>query len=164
MSILVAPMRPEHAPAVRAIYQSGLDDGDASFEVTAPAWSDFDAAHRADLRYVALSDEAVVGWLACAPVSARAAYAGVVEHSVYVDPAARGSGVGRTLLAVLLDATTAAGVWMVQSALFPENAASLALHRRMGFRVVGRRERIARRDGRWRDTVLLEWRNPRIDG
>jgi phosphinothricin acetyltransferase len=162
VTIIVAPMLAAHADAVLAIYQAGLDDGDASFQTTVPSWPQFDATHRPDLRFVALREGIVVGWVACAPVSTRSAYAGVVEHSVYVDPPARGSGVGHALLTTLLDATTAAGVWTVQGALFPQNAASVALHERLGFRVVGIRERIGRQDGRWRDTVLLEWRNPAI--
>ncbi len=162
MTITVLPMHAEHAAAVLRIYQAGLDEGDASFESVAPAWPEFDVTHRPDLRFVALLDRQVTGWIACSAVSARAAYRGVVEHSVYVDPADRRSGVGRTLLRVLLDETAAADVWTVQCSLFPENRASIALHERMGFRIVGRRERIGRHDGRWRDTLLLEWRNPAI--
>ncbi|MFE2140817.1 GNAT family N-acetyltransferase, partial [Streptomyces sp. NPDC059456] len=102
----------------------------------------------------------VLGWAAVVPVSDRCAYAGVVEHSVYVHPGARGRGVGLALLTALLASADAAGIWTVQSGIFPENTASLALHRRAGFRVVGTRERIGRRDGRWRDVVLVERRSP----
>lgn len=162
MTITVEPMRGAHGAAVLRIYQAGLDQGDASFEIAAPAWSQFDASHRPDLRFVAIRDGWVTGWVACSPVSTRSAYRGVVEHSVYVDPAGRGSGVGRALLGALLNAATAADVWTVQSSLFPENVASLVFHERLGFRVVGRRDRIGWHAGRWRDTLLVEWRNPAI--
>jgi phosphinothricin acetyltransferase len=104
----------------------------------------------------------VIGWVAVTPVSIREAYAGVVEHSVYVASRARGHGVGAALLDALIASTEEAGIWMIQSSIFPENAASLALHRRAGFRVVGTRERIARHHGRWRDTVLVERRSPAL--
>ena len=162
MTVTVESMRAVHGAAVLRIYQAGLDEGDASFETTAPTWPQFDASHRPDLRFVAIRDRRITGWIACSPVSTRSAYRGVVEHSVYVDPAGRRSGVGRALLVALLNATTAAEVWTVQSSLFPENLASLVLHERLGFRVVGRRERIGRHAGRWRDTLLVEWRNPGI--
>lgn len=160
MTITVVRMRAAHGAAVLRIYQAGLDEGDASFESAAPAWPQFDAAHRPDLRFVAIRAREVAGWVACSPVSTRAAYSGVVEHSVYVEPAGRRSGIGRALLVAVLNAATAADVWTVQSSLFPENQASLVLHERLGFRVVGRRDRIGRQAGRWRDTLLVEWRNP----
>ncbi|WP_238011936.1 GNAT family N-acetyltransferase [Dactylosporangium sp. AC04546] len=150
------------APAVLAIYQQGLDTGMASFEVTAPTWEAFDAGRLPEHRFVAVVDGAVAGWVAVSRVSARAVYAGVVEHSVYVSPAARGRGVALGLMRALIDSTEQAGVWTIQSAVFPENTASLALHARVGFRVVGTRDRIARRDGEWRDVVLLERRSPKI--
>ena len=162
MTITVEPMRDAHSAAVLGIYQAGLDEGDASFEITAPAWPQFDVSHRPDLRFVAIRDRRVAGWVACSPVSSRSAYRGVVEHSVYVEPAGRRSGIGRALLVAVLNAATAADVWTVQSSLFPENQASLVLHERLGFRVVGRRDRIGRQAGRWRDTLLVEWRNPAI--
>ncbi|GAA4249501.1 GNAT family N-acetyltransferase [Dactylosporangium darangshiense] len=154
------------AEAVLAIYQAGMDSGDASFEHTAPDWAAFDAGRLPGHRFVAV-DEAgtVLGWVAVSPVSARAVYAGVVEHSVYVDAAAQGRGVGRALLDALIASTEADGIWTIQSGVFPENGASLALHRAAGFRVVGVRERVGRhstQDNRWRDVVLLERRSPRI--
>jgi L-amino acid N-acyltransferase YncA len=151
------------ADAVLGIYQSGLDSGHASFEVRAPQWSTFDAAHLGEHRFVATdAGGAVLGWVAVSPVSARAVYAGVVEHSVYVDPAARGRGVGRELMAALIASTEAAGIWTIQSGVFPENTASLALHRAMGFRVIGTREQVGRHHGRWRDVVLLERRSSHL--
>ena len=154
------PMVPDDAAAVLAIYQAALDGGDASFETTAPDWAGFDAGRLPGHRWVAEAGGAVLGWVAVSPVSPRPVYAGVVEHSVYVDAAAQGRGVGRALLQRLFTSTEAAGVWTVQSGVFPENRASLALHRRTGFRVIGTRERVGRHHGRWRDVVLLERRSP----
>ncbi|MEH0935513.1 GNAT family N-acetyltransferase [Micromonospora psammae] len=157
----VRPMVPDDAEQVLAIYQAGLDGGDASFETTAPTWAAFDAGRLPAHRLVAVEgDHTVRGWAAVSPTSARAVYAGVVEHSVYVDPAARGRGVAGLLLDALIASTEAAGIWTIQSGVFPENTASLTLHRRAGFRVIGVRERIGRHHGRWRDVVLLERRSP----
>jgi L-amino acid N-acyltransferase YncA len=156
-------MTTDDAVAVLAIYQAGLDSGDASFETAAPDWAAFDAGRLPEHRLVAVDDSgAILGWAAVTPVSKRPVYAGVVEHSVYVDPSAQGRGVGRTLLEALIASTEAAGVWTIQSAVFPENSASIALHERAGFRRVGFRERIARHGDRWRDTILLERRSPLI--
>ncbi|MEJ3742576.1 N-acetyltransferase family protein [Actinomycetes bacterium KLBMP 9797] len=162
----IRPMHEGDADAVLAIYQAGLDTGHASFETVAPSWAAFDASRLPDHRYVAVDDDGVVvGWVAVCAVSSRRVYAGVVEHSLYVDPAARGRGVGRALLAALITATETAGIWTIQSGVFPENTASLALHERAGFRVVGVRERVGRHaahDGRWRDVVFIERRSPLI--
>ncbi|SCG74658.1 GNAT family N-acetyltransferase [Micromonospora coxensis] len=159
--VTVRPMTAADAERVLAIYQAGLDGGDASFETVAPTWAAFDAGRHAAHRLVAVdADDTVLGWVAVSPTSARPVYAGVVEHSVYVDPAARGRGVAALLLDALIAATEAAGIWTIQSGIFPENTASLALHRRAGFRVVGTRERVGRHHGRWRDVVLLERRSP----
>ncbi|WP_211360288.1 GNAT family N-acetyltransferase [Actinocorallia herbida] len=150
-----------HAPEVLAIYQVGIEEGDATFETAAPTWPEFDAARLPEHRLVALApDDRVLGWAAVSPVSDRCAYAGVVEHSVYVSPDARGRGVGRALLNALLASTGAAGIWTVQSGIFPENTASLTLHEHAGFRVVGTRERLGHHHGRWRDVVLVEHRTP----
>ncbi|MGW1060790.1 N-acetyltransferase family protein [Micromonospora rubida] len=162
--ITVRPMTADDTERVLAIYQVGLDGGDASFETTAPTWAAFDAGRLPDHRLVAVDGhDTVLGWIAVSPTSTRAVYAGVVEHSVYVDPAARGRGVARVLLDALIASTETAGIWTIQSGVFPENAASLILHERAGFRVVGVRERVGRRHGRWRDVVLLERRSPVID-
>jgi L-amino acid N-acyltransferase YncA len=152
-----------HAAAVLRIYQAGIDSGNATFETVAPSWNDFDTRFRPDVRFVALSSaESVLGWVALSPVSARRAYAGVAEVSVYVAPDAAGRGVGRALMAEAIEASEAAGIWTLQAGIFPENTASLALHRAVGFRTVGIRERIGRRDGRWRDVVLLERRSAKV--
>ncbi|MFC7922145.1 GNAT family N-acetyltransferase [Streptomyces cinereoruber] len=156
-------MRPEHADRVLEIYRLGIATGHATFETTAPTWPEFDASRLPDHRLVAVDRTGeVVGWTAVTPVSDRCAYAGVVEHSVYVHPDARGRGVGRALLTALLASTDAAGVWTVQSGVFPENTASLALHHRAGFRTVGVRERLGRHHGTWRDVILLERRSPAV--
>jgi phosphinothricin acetyltransferase len=160
--IAVRAMTPGDADAVLRIYQAGIDGGLASFETTVPPWEVFDAAKLPGHRFVAELGGAVAGWAAVCQVSARAVYAGVVEHSVYVDPAAQGRGVGLTLLEALLASTDAAGIWTVQSAVFPDNTASLRLHQHAGFRVIGTRERISRRRGRWCDTVLIERRSPLV--
>jgi L-amino acid N-acyltransferase YncA len=158
--VRIEAMTGAHAASVLAIYQAGIDEGNATFETRAPGWEEFTATRLARHRYVAVTGTGVQGWVAASPVSARLAYGGVVEHSLYVHPDARGQGIGRALLEALIASTEAAGIWTIQSSIFPENAASAALHRAAGFRVVGTRERIARHHGRWRDTVLIERRSP----
>ncbi|MFE2910985.1 GNAT family N-acetyltransferase [Kitasatospora indigofera] len=156
-------MTAAHAPQVLSIYRAGIDEGNATFETEAPAWEAFDAGKLPAHRHVAVEPGGrVLGWVAASRVSDRCAYAGVVEHSVYVHPDARGRGVARALLEALIHSTQAAGIWTVQSGIFPENTASLALHRRAGFRVIGTRERIGRHHGVWRDVVLVERRSPVI--
>jgi L-amino acid N-acyltransferase YncA len=150
-------MTAEHAAGVLAVYQAGLDSGNASFETEAPGWPQWDSHHLAAHRFVALAPD-VVGWIAATPVSSRRVYAGVLEHSVYVRPDQQGHGVGRALLAAYIESTEAAGVWTLQSGIFPENVGSLALHARAGFRTVGRRERLGQHHGHWRDVILIERR------
>ncbi|MFJ6784361.1 GNAT family N-acetyltransferase [Streptomyces yangpuensis] len=158
--VRIAALLPEHAEQVLAIYQAGIDEGNATFETRAPEWTAFDKAKLPGHRFVALDgDGRVLGWVAASAVSDRCAYTGVVEHSVYVHPDARGRGVARTLLDSLIASTEEAGVWTIQSGIFPENTASLALHERAGFRIIGTRERIGRHHGAWRDVVLLERRS-----
>ena len=158
--IILRPMRERDWPAVSAIYAAGIATGNATFEAEPPSWSDFDSSRLADHRYVAVTaDDVVTGWVAVSPTSARAVYRGVVEHSIYADPAHARRGIGRALLGKLIESTEHAGIWTIQSGVFPENTASLTLHSRAGFRVVGIRERVGRRDGIWRDVVLLERRS-----
>jgi phosphinothricin acetyltransferase len=153
-------MRASDASQVLAIYQDGLAGGNASFETAAPDWSRWDATHLHDHRHVYVDDSGqVLGWVALAPVSGRSVYAGVAEVSIYVDAEARGRGVGAALLGAVIDSSEAAGIWTLQTGIFPENVASLALHQRAGFRVVGIRERIGRHHRRWRDVVFLERRS-----
>jgi L-amino acid N-acyltransferase YncA len=146
-------------PAVADIYWDGMRSGLATFETEVPPWEAWDANHFPDHRLVADLLGDVVGWAALSPASRRRCYAGVAENSVYVAAGARGLGIGRQLLEALIVGAEAAGIWTIQTSIFPENRASLALHERCGFRVVGTRERIAKRDGVWRDTVFLERRN-----
>jgi L-amino acid N-acyltransferase YncA len=145
--------------AVADIYWDGMRDGLATFETEVPTWERWDERHLPGQRLVAELLGEVVGWAALSPASQRRCYAGVVENSVYVAEHVRGRGVGRTLLEALIAQSEGAGIWMIQTSIFPENRASLALHERCGFRVVGTRERIAKRDGVWRDTVFLERRS-----
>ncbi len=147
-------------PAIARIYAEGIATGDATFETKVPSWDAWDASHLPAPRLVAEDDGAVVGWIAVSPVSRRDVYRGVVEHSVYVADAARGKGVGRALLAALVEEAPSHGIWMIQTSIFEQNAATVALHAAAGFRVVGRRERIAQLGGEWRDTLLLELRLP----
>ncbi|MEV4524909.1 N-acetyltransferase family protein [Streptosporangium sp. NPDC049304] len=159
-------MTARHGAQVLDIYRLGIDEGQATFETTVPAWEHFLAAKLPGHSHVAVDTDGdtdgdrVLGWVAATAVSDRCAYAGVVEHSVYVHPEARGRGVGSALLAALIASTEAAGIWTIQSGVFPENTASLALHARAGFRVIGTRERIGRHHGVWRDVVLIERRSP----
>lgn len=145
--------------AVREIYLDGIATGQATFERSAPEWERWDAGHLRCCRLVARDGDAVLGWAALAPVSGRAVYAGVAEVSVYVSTGARGRGVGLLLLNALVAESERNGIWTLQGSIFPENLASIALHRKAGFRVVGTRERIGCMDGRWRDTVLMERRS-----
>jgi phosphinothricin acetyltransferase len=153
------------ADAVLRIYQVGLDTGEASFETVAPSWATFDRGRLPGHRFVAEDKGTVVGWVAISPVSSRTVYAGVVEHSVYVDPTAQRRGIGQTLLSALVESTEAAGIWTIQSGVFPENAASLRLHEKAGFRVIGIRHhvgRVQRPGGAWRDVALVERRSDRV--
>ena len=160
---LIRPMTATHWPSVSEIYAAGIATGNATFDTAVPDWTAFDEAKLAAHRHVALdADGAVLGWVAASAVSNRPVYSGVVEHSVYVHPHAAGGGVGRALLAALIESTEAAGIWTIQSGIFPENTASLALHARAGFRVVGLRERLGLHDGRWRDVILLERRSTSV--
>jgi L-amino acid N-acyltransferase YncA len=161
-AVLIEPMTDGHADAVLAIYQAGVDEGNATFETRVPAWEAFSAARLPHHRFVASDRSLVLGWVAVAAVSRRRVYAGVVEHSVYVDPDARGRGIGRQLLEVLISSTGSAGIWTIQSSIFPENIASLRLHTAAGFRKIGVRERIAQHHGRWRDVILIERRSRAI--
>ena len=153
----------EDWPDVKAIYEEGIASGDATFERAAPPWPDWDAAHLSSCRIVALSgDGRMVGWAALSPVSSRCVYTGVAEVSVYVTSSARGRGVGTRLLTTLVERSEANGLWTLQAGIFPENTASVTLHERCGFRIVGRRERLGQMGGRWRDVLLLERRSARV--
>lgn len=158
-NVAMRAMAPGDWSQVERIYSEGIATGEATFETSTPSWTTWDANHRDDLRFVATLDGRIVGWVAAGPVSARACYFGVVEHSVYVAADQRGRGIGGVLLDRLISGSRDAGVWTIQSGIFPENEASLALHRSRGFRVVGRRERIAKLHGIWRDVIMIERRD-----
>ncbi len=157
-AIAIRELTRDDWPAVARIYANGLETGLASFETGVPSWTEWDAGHRTAPRLAAEIEGHVAGWTAVTPVSQRSCYAGVVEHSVYVDEALRGRGIGRVLLLRLLEEAAGHGIWTIQTSIMAENSASRRLHESVGFRVVGRRERIAQRDGRWHDTILLEHR------
>jgi len=160
--VQVEPLTSAHWPAVARIYAEGIAGRNATFETEVPDWEQWDASHLAEHRFAATEDDAVLGFAALSPVSDRCVYGGVVENSVYVAANAQGRGVGRALLTALVEATEAAGIWTIQSGIFPENAASLRLHEALGFRVVGRRERLGKLDGVWRDVLLVERRSPDV--
>ena len=144
---------------VKSIYLEGIATGVATFETEAPTREQWNASHFSPARLVAYQGDELVGWAALSPVSQRCVYGGVAEVSVYVARSARHSGVGRKLLCALIDESEQNGIWTLQAGMFPENTGSLALHRSCGFREVGRRERIGRLNGVWRDTILLERRS-----
>ncbi len=162
MDTAIEPMRPADWPRVREIYLEGIATGHATFEVTAPSWEDWDAGHLPFARLVARRGEEIAGWAAVSPVSQRCVYGGVAEVSVYVSSASRGAGVGHALLRALIEASEQNGIWTLQAGIFPENSASIRLHLACGFREVGRRERIGKLNGVWRDTILLERRSRTI--
>ncbi|MGW0810605.1 GNAT family N-acetyltransferase [Nonomuraea sp. NPDC002799] len=160
----IRPMRESDAAEVLAIYQAGLDTGQASFETTAPSWEGFTASRLPHLRYVATDGDSgeVLGWVAASAVSSRPVYVGVVEHSIYVHPGCQAHGIGKALLSAFIAASEDAGMWTIQSGIFPENAVSLCLHQALGFRVVGTRERVGQHCGRWWDVLFIERRSTSV--
>ncbi|HKQ77093.1 MAG TPA: GNAT family N-acetyltransferase [Blastocatellia bacterium] len=159
MDFVIDSMQPGDWELVRAIYHEGIATGQATFETETPDWESWNAGHLPQCRLVARNGDGLLGWAALSPVSKREVYAGVAEVSVYVGASARGRGVGGALMLALIEASERRRIWTLQSSIFPENHASIALHLKHGFREVGRRERIARRNDAWRDTVLLERRS-----
>jgi L-amino acid N-acyltransferase YncA len=158
----IEPMQPQQWQQVAAIYQEGIATGQATFEMAVPSFEHWDRNHLRIARFIAGQGGNIVGWAALSPVSQRQVYAGVAEVSVYVAAASRGFGVGRRLLEALIDESERNGIWTLQAGIFPENPASIALHLACGFREVGRRERIGKMNGQWRDTLLFERRSSRI--
>jgi L-amino acid N-acyltransferase YncA len=157
--LTIREMHRDDWPFVRGIYRAGIATGHATFETVAPPWQHWNRSHLPRHRIVAIVDGEVVGWAALSAVSDRCVYGGVAENSIYVHPEQQGRGVGRAVLSALLESSERGGIWTVQTGIFPENTASLALHERCGFRVVGTRHRIGQLNGIWRDTVFLERRS-----
>ncbi|HEY3202100.1 MAG TPA: GNAT family N-acetyltransferase [Thermoanaerobaculia bacterium] len=160
--IALDAMTPDDWAEVRRIYGEGIATGNATMETEPPLWEAWDKTHRSDCRLVARSGEKVLGWAALSPVSERCVYGGVAEVSVYVSSEAQGRGIGKVLLQRLIRASEDAGIWTLQAGIFPENAASIAIHERCGFRLVGVRERLGKLHGIWRDVALLERRSDRV--
>jgi L-amino acid N-acyltransferase YncA len=160
--ISVAPMRPADWDRVREIYLDGIATGNATFEASAPDWAHWDAGHLSTCRLIARIADGIAGWAALSPVSGRCVYAGVAEVSVYVAAEARGLGIGKALLSELVNSSEREGIWTLQAGIFAENTASIQLHERCGFRVVGVREKLGAMNGRWRDVVLLERRSATV--
>lgn len=158
----IIPLLPDHWEAVKKIYEEGIATGNATFQTTAPTWEEWDTAHVAKPRLVAVDNNKVLGWAAITPVSGRCVYAGVGEVSVYVGIHARGKGVGKQLLLALIEESERENFWTLQAGVFPENLASLAIHQASGFRIIGTREKIGKMNGVWRDTVLLEKRSDKV--
>jgi L-amino acid N-acyltransferase YncA len=161
--VTVEPLRPEHWEEVARIYADGIATGNATFETDVPSWESWDRSHLPEHRLVATQEGRVVGWVAVSPVSDRCVYGGVVENSVYVDESLRGRGIGRRLLDALVESTEAAGIWTIQTGIFPENVESVRLHERVGFEVVGTRKRLGKLNGTWRDVLLMERRSPVVN-
>jgi L-amino acid N-acyltransferase YncA len=159
MNFTIDAMRGDDWDAVRGIYQEGLATGNASFETEAPGWDAWNAKYHAHSRLVARAEGRVVGWAALAAVSPRACYAGVAEVSVYITDGFRGRGVGNKLLTALIASAEQNGIWTLYGHTFVENEASLRLQTACGFRVIGRRERIGKLNGVWRDTIMTERRS-----
>ena len=161
--VAIAALVPGDWDDVARIYAEGIETRLATFETEVPTWEARDRAHLAEHRFMAREDGRAAGWAALAAVSSRCVYAGVAEVSVYVAAAARGHGIGTALLTALVASSEAGGVWTLEAGILPENEASVRMHERCGFRVVGRRERLGRMDGEWRDVLLLE-RRSRVAG
>src|SRR5580658_7554819 len=155
----ITVLLPEHWPSVSTIYEQGIATGQATFQTDSPTWEEWDAAHLTHSRLVALEGDTVIGWAALTPVSGRCVYAGVAEVSVYIAPGHRGQKVGQILLRALIASSEQHELWTLQSSIFPENHASVHIHEKCGFRLVGYREKIGRQHGIWRNTVILERRS-----
>ena len=162
MDYQIAFVQPEDWIAVREIYREGITSGNATFETELPDWKKWDGNHRQDCRLLAQKGKQILGWAALSPVSARLVYSGVAEVSVYVAAAARANGVGKALLKALVEESERHGVWTLQAGIFPENVASVAIHKACGFREVGVRRRIGKMGDTWRDVLLLERRSSRV--
>ena len=167
MSIQITKMQPKHWQDVSRIYAEGIATGNATFQKDLPSWEEWDSSHLQNCRFIATNviantEGVIIGWAALTPVSGRCVYAGVAEVSVYVTPQYCGQGIGKMLMQQLIEASEGDGLWTLQAGIFPENTGSLRLHQSVGFRQIGRRERIGKMDGVWRDTLLLERRSEKV--
>ena len=158
----IIALLPEHWPGVKTIYEQGVATGQATFQTDSPTWEQWNASHLPHSRLVALRDNTVIGWAALTPVSGRCVYAGVAEVSVYIAPGYRGQKVGQTLLRALINSSEQHNLWTLQSSIFPENEASVHIHEKCGFRLVGYRDKIGQQHGIWRNTVILERRSTTV--
>lgn len=160
--VKIIPMLQEHWPEVSHIYMQGIATRNATFETKCPDWTTWDSAHRADCRLVAVTDNTVAGWAALLPISGRSVYSGVAEVSVYIHDEFRGLGIGNLLLEALVNESEKHGVWTLQAGIYPENVASLQIHKKNGFRIVGARNRIGKMGETWRDVLLMERRSKKV--
>jgi L-amino acid N-acyltransferase YncA len=159
MDFIIEKMKTEDWPTVKSIYQEGIVTGNATFEIDAPDWEQWDKHHLSDCRLIAKSADEMIGWFALSPVSSRCVYEGVVEISLYIKSSARGKGVGKAFLKAAIEESERLGIWTLQSGVFPENIASIAVQKACGFRQVGIREKIGCMNGQWRDVILMERRS-----
>lgn len=155
-------MESKHWPEVAAIYQAGIETGNATLETSVPSWETWDKAHIPQCRFVAMDNNIIAGWAALTPVSGRCVYAGVAEVSVYIHPAYKGKGIGKKLLNQLMGSSESQGLWTLQAGILRENTASLKLHAACGFREIGYREKLGQYQGVWRDVVLMERRSKNV--
>ncbi|MCK4930568.1 MAG: N-acetyltransferase [Candidatus Aminicenantes bacterium] len=162
MKYEIIPMTESHWEPARAIFEEGLNTGGASFETSVPSWEEWNDTHLPDCRLVAWSGKDILGWAALSPVSDRCVYAGVAEVSVYVGETYRGLGIGFDLLTSLIQESENNGIWTLQAGIFPENKASVDLHLKSGFKIVGKRERLGKLNGVWRDVLFLEHRSTKV--
>ncbi|WP_318937004.1 GNAT family N-acetyltransferase [Oceanobacillus halotolerans] len=160
--IVMDEMTKSDWPAVQAIYEEGIQTGNATFDTVAPTWEEWNAQHIASCRFVVREDDRVIGWIALSPYSTKRAYQGVAEVSIYISQHSAGKGIGRKLMEILIKESEASGFWTLQAGIFPENTASLTLHKKFGFEEVGIRKRIGKLNGVWRDVVLLERRSSKV--
>ena len=161
-SLSLSKMEKRHSTDVLSIYLQGIETGNATFQTQAPSWEDWDKGHLEKMRLVATDADTVTGWAALSPVSGRCVYAGVAEVSVYVHSEYRGKKIGKLLLEELIKESESCGIWTLQAGIFPENEASIELHKKCGFRIVGRREKLGQLKGVWRDVMLLERRSSKV--